>query len=730
MTGDRSFGEAAVQAGFITAAQLEESLRTQGDRPLRQVLTEKKWLREDQGDAVEELLRTRPDPGTGSPALPPHDVTRTTTEDHEVGKIALEWMLITEEQLGEAFRHREDARQKGREVSLGEILAERGWISMEDLLRLVRERARRIEGVPELPRYQLGERLGEGATAIVYRAWDKELERSVAIKVLRDSAALSDLARQRFRREAQTAAGLAHPNLVSLHDAGESNGRLYLIMELVEGRSLGGVLSKEKPTLRERVLWLEKVARGVASAHARGVVHRDLKPANILFTKSGEPKVADFGLAHLMESPLDLTRTGSTLGTPLYMSPEQIQGRSRDISPRTDVYALGAILYECLTGRAPHEGETTVELYSRIVREAPPRPRSVNPEISPDLEGILRRALDKNPARRYAHAEELASDLRRYLDGVPIFFRSAPLRDRLWELLRSRRFGWAAAGLLVVILGAALAYSRRAPRVLASPGPVKGSDLGRESPAPLPIPTRNPAAPSPAPVEGPREGLVGYFRLDERSGETASDVSGHGKAGALVGEARWGSGEGSEWGLELDGHGSFVDIPASAELETLIQESYTLSAWFRPSDVPPGKEGKYGIITKTGSLLGLVYNSDERFMFQHFTEGWKWGGTGSWTSSFPPGEWHHVAGVLEKPSGAARIYVDGACQKEETWTPGGPEVPTNRGTWKIGANAQDDPACKWFARGRIAEVRLYNRALPKSEIELLYKVGLRRDKRP
>jgi serine/threonine-protein kinase len=726
MTGDRSFGEAAVQAGFITAAQLEESLRTQGDRPLRQVLTEKKWLREDQGDRVEELLRTQPETRTASPVLPPPDLTRTTTEDHEVGKIALEWKLISEEQLGEAFRAHQEARQTGREVSLGEILVGRGWISLEDLLRLIRERARRIEGVPELPRYQLGERLGEGATAVVYRAWDKELARSVAIKVLRDSAALSDVARQRFRREAQTAAGLAHPNLVSLHDAGESNGRLYLIMELVEGRSLGGLLSKEKPPLRERVLWLEKVALGVASAHARGVVHRDLKPANILFTRSGEPKVADFGLAHLMESPLDLTRTGSTLGTPLYMSPEQIQGRSRDISPRTDVYALGAILYESLTGRPPYEGETTVDLYSRIVKEAPPRPRTVNPEISRDLEGILLKALEKNPARRYAQAEELAKDLRRYLDGVPIFFETSPLRN----LLGSRRARWAAAGILMVLLGTTLAAARIGPRVFSSGTEGQGSLPGKESPSALPVPTGNRPAPSPAPVEGPRDGLVGYWRLDERAGETAGEASGHGPIGKRVGAARWGSGEGGESGLVLEGDGSFVEISASSELEALIQESYTLSAWFRPKDIPSGKEGKYGILTKTGSLLGLLYNSEERFMFQHFTEGWKWGGTGTWTSSYPPGEWHHVAGVLEKPTCMARIYIDGACQKEERWTPGGPEVPSNRGTWKIGANAQDDPLCQWFARGMIAEVRIYNRALRNPEIESLYRAGLRRVKSP
>src|SRR5436190_7058324 len=210
--------------------------------------------------------------------------------------------------------------------------------------------------VPTLTRYEFRERLGEGATAVVYRGWDRDLRRSVAIKVLNEFVGMSEVARQRFRREAQAAANLTHPNIVQVYDVGEEQGRLFLVMELVEGRPVAQLLQRGGAGEREIVILLEKAGRGVAAANAKGVVHRDLKPANILVTAAGEPKVADFGLAHLVDSPAELTRTGASLGTPMYMSPEQAEGRAKDITPRTDVYALGAILYEALLGVPVHSG--------------------------------------------------------------------------------------------------------------------------------------------------------------------------------------------------------------------------------------------------------------------------------------------------------------------------------------------------------------------------------------
>src|SRR6185436_4645095 len=207
---------------------------------------------------------------------------------------------------------------------------------------------------PSIPRYEVRERLGEGATAVVYKAWDRELKRVIALKVLRGKAAMSPVMRERFQREARASAGLDHPNVVRVHDAGEQQGDFYLVLEFVAGRPLNQVLAERRLSEGEAAALLEKIARGVSAAHAGGIVHRDLKPGNILLTDSGEPKVGDFGLAHLVDSTTRLTQTGSSLGTPLYMAPEQVEGRAREITPRTDVYALGAVLYEVLTGRPPH----------------------------------------------------------------------------------------------------------------------------------------------------------------------------------------------------------------------------------------------------------------------------------------------------------------------------------------------------------------------------------------
>jgi serine/threonine-protein kinase len=366
-------------------------------------------------------------------APPAKGSTRTSSDDELLGRIALEWKLLTEEQLQESRRLQREARAQDRTLTLGETFLERGFLKPDDLLRLLKEQSRRSEGQPEIPRYEIRKRLGEGTTAIVYGAWDRELHRPVALKILREGSGWSDLQRQRFHREAQTAAGLSHPNVVTVYDAGEAQGRLYLVMELVEGRLLSDVFQEQKPASRELLQLLEKVCRGVAAAHAKGIVHRDLKPANILVTSSGVPKVGDFGLAHVPEASVQLTRTGSTLGTPLYMSPEQVGGHSKDITPRTDVYALGAVIYEAVTGRPPHTGETLQEIYSRIADEEPPAPSALRPGVPRDVESIVLKALEKKPGNRYPTAEALADDLRRHLEGEPILARPVSRAGRIWR---------------------------------------------------------------------------------------------------------------------------------------------------------------------------------------------------------------------------------------------------------------------------------------------------------
>jgi serine/threonine-protein kinase len=331
---------------------------------------------------------------------------------------------------------------------------------------------------PRFGRYEILGKVGEGGSAVVYRARDRDLDRIVAIKVLRGGAMMSPVARERFQREARAAAGLGHTNVVTVHDFGEEQGSPFLVMEFIDGRPL---VSGKSADPRASARLLEKAARGVAAAHGKGIVHRDLKPGNILVDAQGEPKVADFGLAHLMTSTDHLTRTGATVGTPLYMAPEQIEARVADISPRTDVYALGTILYEALTGQVPFLGETMAEITHKILR-VEPRP----PAGPTDLVTICLKAMEKDPERRYPTAAAFADDLSRFLEGRPIQARppSVVYRATRWAARqRTPVLGVITVGLLAVL--AALMISRRPSGPLATVSWVQGevfrlSESGRQ----------------------------------------------------------------------------------------------------------------------------------------------------------------------------------------------------------------------------------------------------------
>jgi tetratricopeptide (TPR) repeat protein/tRNA A-37 threonylcarbamoyl transferase component Bud32 len=315
-------------------------------------------------------------------------------------------------------------------------------------------------GAPTFQRYEVRECLGEGASASVYRAWDRELKRLVALKVLRLTTFTSGIAFARFRREAAATAGLRHPNVVGVYDAAEENGLPYLVLELVEGRSLQATLQEGNASKRDLLALLLGAARGVAAAHDKGIVHRDLKPANILVSSAGEAKVADFGLVHVMNSESLLTRDGARLGTPSYMSPEQVDGRSREVTPSTDVYALGAILYEILCGVPPHDGATLEETYAAILSRDPIPPRRRDPKIPAELQTIVLKALEKEPERRYAGAHAFADDLARHLAGEPIAAHvSAPWKRGVRRALRNRAVVGLAAllFLLTLVAGGTLA---------------------------------------------------------------------------------------------------------------------------------------------------------------------------------------------------------------------------------------------------------------------------------
>ncbi|MDP6958881.1 MAG: serine/threonine-protein kinase, partial [Planctomycetota bacterium] len=275
-----------------------------------------------------------------------------------------------------------------------------------------------LEGT-DLGRYRLETPLGEGSFAIVFRAQDKELNRTVAVKVLKEFAAIDSTLQKRFFREAQFVARISHPNVVTVHDIGTHENTSYLVMEFVNGPALSSALQNNTLDLKEKVEVIEKVARGLEAAHEEGIVHRDLKPANILMTREGIPKVADFGLAHVKGPETRLTRSGATLGTPAYMAPEQVRGETNAIGPQTDVYALGVVLYEMITGRYAYMGKTPVELYGKIIKEDPEPPRKIKSDIAPDLETICLKAMEKSIHRRYSSAREFADDLVRHKNGEP-----------------------------------------------------------------------------------------------------------------------------------------------------------------------------------------------------------------------------------------------------------------------------------------------------------------------
>src|SRR5262245_55375615 len=274
---------------------------------------------------------------------------------------------------------------------------------------------------PELPGYAVQEEIGRGGMGVVYRVRELALNRPVALKVLLAGAHASDRDLARFRTEAEAAAAVVHPHVVRVYAAGEHDGLPFLSLELVPGGSLAGRLGAGPLAPDEAARVVEAVARGVQAAHDRGILHRDLKPANVLFDELDEPKVADFGLAKLGET--ELTASGAIMGTPAYMAPEQARGNTKQVGPATDVWAVGAILYECLTGRPPFRGQSSPDTL-RLVCAADPLPvRKVNPGAPRDLETIALKCREKDPARRYASVGAVADDLAAWRRGEPVSAR-------------------------------------------------------------------------------------------------------------------------------------------------------------------------------------------------------------------------------------------------------------------------------------------------------------------
>ena len=366
-----------------------------------------------------------------------------------------------------------------------------------------------------LGRYRVVGVLGQGAMGVVYEAIDPQLNRTVAIKTILQAHLLdgdnSSEYLARFNREARAAGRLNHPNIVTLFDFGTQDGMTYMVMEFVRGRELAKAFAQREPfTLSEVVRIMGELLDALAYAHAQGVVHRDVKPANVLIDELGRVKLTDFGVARVAESKLDRTMPGTMVGTPSYMSPEQIQGLA--VGSRTDIFAAGIVLYQFLTGQRPFAGGGAFAIQRKIVQDEPVLPSVANPSLPKRFDAVVMRALAKSPADRFESAEVFARTLRQALDAEPTTRATAPLlpaepgaaRRRLWMTLGAG-FAAVAAGWVAwwaLSRPAPLAAPPLAPPPQVRPLPVQPEVVTRVLPALAPVPA-SAAALAPTPVAQP-----------------------------------------------------------------------------------------------------------------------------------------------------------------------------------------------------------------------------------
>lgn len=426
------------------------------------------------------------------------------------GQTALQRRYVTQEQLQECLAGRQRAQEEGETLSLEQILLQRGYITREQYRWILEEQGIRllscdscrkmyeIQGAVEegtrcarcgrelipvdrsrpdllqtdtshqgpadagirgnqtglrLGKYAIVEEIARGGMGIVYQAYDPDLKSRVALKILKDSDAHTAVV-TRFHREAILARQLRHPNIVTIYDVGTAGSVHFIAMEYVDGRPLSAMLPTGEVARGEGIKIIEAVARAIDYAHTREIIHRDLKPDNLILEKSGRVVITDFGLARMLTGVTQLTVEGSTLGTPNYMSPEQVAGRLWEVDKQTDVYALGVILYEMLTRQRPFDGTTVAEVFRKIQGEEPQRLRRIDPTIPLELETICLKAMARDRGRRYAGALELAEDLARYGRGEPILARPPSLVYTLRKrLARSRAAVVTGVAAIVVILG-------------------------------------------------------------------------------------------------------------------------------------------------------------------------------------------------------------------------------------------------------------------------------------
>ncbi len=324
-------------------------------------------------------------------------------------------------------------------------------------------------------RYELIEEIGRGGMGVVYRARQKTLNATVALKVVRSSQFASADEIRRFYAEARAAAGLRHPNIVCVHDVGECLGQHYLTMDFVDAGSLADKLAAGPLDPRQAAELLLTIARAVDYLHRHQIVHRDLKPSNIMLDEQGVPSVTDFGLAKVFDGDSAETASGMIIGTPSYMAPEQAAGNAAEVSPQSDVYSLGAILYEMLTGRPPFIESNPLDTLLQVLESTPEPLRKRSPQVPHDLEAICLRCLKKAPEDRFATAEELAAELDHFLKGEPVRLPPTSMRDRVTRWARREPALASRLGVLIVaILIVQLFYQTGGHRDLAQHAEVIG----------------------------------------------------------------------------------------------------------------------------------------------------------------------------------------------------------------------------------------------------------------
>jgi len=329
-----------------------------------------------------------------------------------------------------------------------------------------REPVTRGTSLPQVPGYELLSVLGRGGMGVVYLARQTRLKRLVALKMIRGSESADDRELARFRIEGEAIAKLQHPGIVQIYEVGDHDGQPFFSLEYVSGGSLDKKLAHTPQPPRDAAHLTATLARSMHAAHQLGIVHRDLKPANVLLTPEGSPKITDFGLAKQLDDSSGPTHTGAIMGTPSYMAPEQAAGQLHGIGPAADVYALGAVLYEMLTGAPPFRGATLYETLDQVRQLEPVPPSRLQPKVTRDLETICLKCLQKDPARRYASGAALADDLDRYLNDEPIQARRPGVME--WALKYARRKPWvvgawvgAVAAVLFLVLGSGYYLYRR-----------------------------------------------------------------------------------------------------------------------------------------------------------------------------------------------------------------------------------------------------------------------------